>query len=81
MLNVGRRHLNESQRAMAAAKLANLANGQRKTASPIGEAATQSEAAALLNVGKRTVERAREVTDHGAPGRGWGHIWGHCRIL
>jgi len=81
MLNVGRRHLNESQRAMAAAKLANLANGQRKTASPIGEAVLRCPFARFANFAAATVERAREVTDHGAPGRGWGHIWGHCRIL
>ncbi len=65
-LNLHRRHLSESQRAMVAAKLANLDNGQR--ASPIGEGAvTQQSAADMLNVGKRTVERAREVIEGGAP--------------
>jgi len=59
-LNLHRRHLSESQRAMVAAKLANLENGQR--ASPIGEGSvTQAAAAEMLNVGKRSVERAREV--------------------
>lgn len=69
-LNLHRRHLNESQRAMVAGRLANLGDGQRKAPSPIGEpqsAVTQGEAASLLNVGKRSVERAREVIDHGAP--------------
>lgn len=69
-LNLHRRHLNESQRAMVAGRLANLGDGQRKVPSPIGEpqsAVTQGEAAAMLNVGKRSVERAREVIDNGAP--------------
>jgi len=49
---------------MVAGRLANLGDGQRKVPSPIGEpqsAVTQGEAAAMLNVGKRSVERAREV--------------------
>jgi hypothetical protein len=53
---------------MVAGKLANLRDGQRKSASPIGEGAlSQSDAAALLNVGKRSVERAREVLERGIP--------------
>lgn len=52
---------------MVAAKLANLEQGARRDLSPIGEKLSQSEAASMLNVGKRSVERAREVTDHGAP--------------
>lgn len=66
-LNLHRRHLSESQRAMVAARLATLQDGQRKSASPIGEAVSQSEAASMLNVGKRSVERAREVLEDGAP--------------
>jgi hypothetical protein len=58
--------LDESQRAIAAARLATLGVG-RPTISPIGEIKTQTAAAALLNVGKRSVERAREVLDEGAP--------------
>src|SRR5262249_54845849 len=66
--NLRRRHLKESQRAVVAAKLATLQDGQRKSASPIGEGAlSQAEAADLLNVAKRSVERAREVLDQGAP--------------
>jgi N6-adenosine-specific RNA methylase IME4 len=67
-LNLKRRHLNESQRAMVADRIATLRDGQRKAGSPIGEpAVTQQEAAELLNVGKRSVERAREVRESGAP--------------
>ena len=67
-LNLRRRHLDESQRAMVAARLANLRDGQRKTASPIGErAVSQADAAKMLTVGKRSVERAVEVRDQGAP--------------
>lgn len=67
-LNLHRRHLDESQRALVAARIANLADGQRKSASPIGEArVSQQDAAELLNVGKRSVERAKDVIDRGAP--------------
>jgi N6-adenosine-specific RNA methylase IME4 len=65
-LNLKRRHLDESQRAMVAAKLATLRQGARTDLSPIGEM-SQQQAADLLNVGKRSVERAAEVRDHGAP--------------
>src|SRR5262249_32152266 len=67
-INLRRRHLDESQRAVVAAKLATLKDGQRKSASPIGEPAlSQAEAADLLNVGKRSVERAREALAQGPP--------------
>jgi len=86
-MNVRRRQLNESQRAIVAAKLAVLKQGRkplcrgRDTAqvvackaglkAPIGafnrETAdmTISQASKLLNVGCRSVERAREVLEHG----------------
>lgn len=63
--NLKRRHLSESQRAMVAAKLATLKRGDNQH-SPIGET-SQARAAELLNVGKRSVERAADVRDHGAP--------------
>ncbi|MFI0377350.1 MAG: hypothetical protein ACH255_11865 [Candidatus Thiodiazotropha sp.] len=64
-LNLHRIHLNESQRAMVAAKIANLEKGSNQH-SPIGAGKTQAEAAELLNVGKRSVERAKAVTTEGA---------------
>lgn len=64
-MNLHRRHLDESQRAMVAAKVANLKNGQR--ASQICEAVTQQQAANMVNVSKRSVESAVKVHNHGAP--------------
>src|SRR5262245_66469437 len=60
-LNLRRRHLDESQRAMVAAKLATLKLGdnQHSEGLPIGRSSE------LLNVGERTVARAREVQEHG----------------
>ena len=64
-LNLRRRHLDESQRSMVAAKLATLKRGDNQH-SPIGET-SQAKAAELLNVGKRSVERAAAVRDRGVP--------------
>jgi N6-adenosine-specific RNA methylase IME4 len=62
-LNLRRRHLDESQRAMVAAKLATLRAGdnQHSEGLPIGRSSE------LLNVGERSVARAREVHEHGTP--------------
>ena len=51
---------------MVAAKIANLEHGQRQTGQ-LAVVPTQEQAAALLNVGERSVRRAREVLDDGAP--------------
>jgi N6-adenosine-specific RNA methylase IME4 len=61
--NLRRRHLDESQRAMVAAKLATLKLGdnQHSEGLPIGRGSE------LLNVGERTVARAREIQEFGAP--------------
>jgi N6-adenosine-specific RNA methylase IME4 len=66
--NVVRRHLNESQRAMVAARLATLRDGQRldRQGAQIC-AATQAQAATRLNVSRRLVQNARKVLDHGIP--------------
>jgi N6-adenosine-specific RNA methylase IME4/ParB-like chromosome segregation protein Spo0J len=62
-LNLHRRHLNESQRSMVAAKLAKMPIGanQHSEGLPIGRAS------ALLNVGERSIARAKEVQEDGAP--------------
>lgn len=76
-LNLHRRHLTESQRAMVAAKLANMTNS---VAGKIGAAAqgkasanlqtppvSQSDAAKLLNVSTRTVAAAAKVKEGAVP--------------
>ena len=63
-LNLHRRHLSESQRAMVAAKLANMRQGERTDISSI-ELMSQEDAADLLNVGVSSVKRAKTVQDQG----------------
>jgi ParB-like chromosome segregation protein Spo0J len=65
-INLHRRHLNASQRAMVAAKLATFTHGGDRSKAPIG-GLTDAEAAKLLNVGERSVERARQVLAKGDP--------------
>lgn len=55
-LNLRRRHLDASQRAMVAASIP-----------PIGGHVSAEQAAELMNVGQRTVERAKKVIEHGVP--------------
>ncbi len=64
-LNLHRRHLSESQRAMVAANIVTMKQGSNQH-SPIGET-SQAKAAELLNVGKRSVERAAQVRAEGTP--------------
>jgi hypothetical protein len=64
-LNLHRRHLNESQRAMVAEALSTMTEGRPKTASI--DAVSQDEAAKLLNVSRKSVQRAREVRKKGTP--------------
>jgi N6-adenosine-specific RNA methylase IME4 len=68
--NLKRRHLNESQRAMVAAKLANLKHGgdrsDQAANSPVAPV-TQSTAAKMLNVGDRSVRDAVVVKGKAAP--------------
>ncbi len=55
--NLHRRHLTDDQRAFAAAKIATMKQGARTDLSPIGEK-SQADAADMMDVSKRKVERA-----------------------
>ena len=66
--NLSRRHLDESQRAMIAGKIANmkLGSNQYTKGPPIGGGKVSvNDAAKKLNVGARSVERAKKVLDTG----------------
>ena len=65
--NIARRHLDESQRAMCAARLATMGKGQPSKSNASIEALSQPEAAALLNVSRPSVQRAAQVIANGAP--------------
>src|SRR6516164_8735872 len=62
-LNLRRRHLDESQRAMVAAKLAKLRLGDNQHS----EGSSIEGASRLLNVGHASVERAKTVQRAGTP--------------
>jgi hypothetical protein len=64
-LNLHRRHLSESQRAMVAAKIATLDVGSNQHASI--EAPSQADAAKMLNVGRASVQRAKRVLTFAPP--------------
>ena len=69
-LNLHRRQLNDGQRAMVAADVAKLRKGQRKTSDPqtcAPDAVTQAEAAKLLNVSTRNLQKARKVKTTASP--------------
>ena len=74
-LNLHRRHLTESQRAMVAAHLAQRSPGnrtgnnqhERKAANLPDSSLTQPQAAQLLNVSERSVRHAVEIKNAGAP--------------
>jgi len=58
-LNLTRRHLSESQRAMIAASIANMRQGEKKDdLKPANLRISQPEAAQLLNVSRRTIQHA-----------------------
>lgn len=67
-LNLHRRHLDESQRGMVAARIANMRQGER-TDIPSGNSqkVSQSDAASMLNVSDWTVSQAKKVQDQGSP--------------
>ena len=65
--NLNRRHLNESQRAMIAARLAVLPSHRPdKESRPIG-LLSQPDAAKRFNVSSRNVKRARVLLEQAAP--------------
>jgi DNA modification methylase len=61
-LNLNRRHLNESQRAMVAAEIANLQRGRPQENGSI-ELITQRQAADLVNSSPASIKRARQVLE------------------
>jgi hypothetical protein len=65
-MNLHRRHLNESQRAMIAEKIAPMSKG-RPTVNAGIPAFSQTEAAEALNVGRESVQFARKVRRDGVP--------------
>ncbi len=65
-LNLRRRHLTESQRAMAAAKLVSWARGENQHTSGSANLPTH-KAAEMLKVSPRSVSTARAVRDKGTP--------------
>jgi ParB-like chromosome segregation protein Spo0J len=68
-LNLKRRHLDTSQRAMVAAALAKLPHGGDRRSDQAANLPleTQSAAASLLNVGERSVRAAKTVIEEGVP--------------
>lgn len=67
--NLHRRQLHQSQRAIVAARMATLKNGQIGNGRKVGPqncGATSEDAAKLLNVSKRSVETAKYVLEHGS---------------
>src|SRR5262245_54550106 len=66
-MNVRRRHLDESQRGMVAARLATMRQGERTDLPSIEGRLSQADVAALLHVGVATVERAKKVQRDAAP--------------
>jgi hypothetical protein len=67
-LNLNRRHLDTSQRAMVAAKIATLEIGANQhRVGKFADPPTQAAAAKMMNVSERSVRNAKSVIDSGAP--------------
>jgi N6-adenosine-specific RNA methylase IME4 len=69
--NIKRRHLDESQRAMIAARLANMSEGRpwpsKDNSANLPSCVSQRRAGELVNVSTRSVTNASVVLDRGAP--------------
>ena len=65
--NLHRRHLNESQRAMIAARIATIPHGGVRQVGNAAEGTTQGEAAQRLRVSKRSTTKAKLVISDGTP--------------
>lgn len=67
--NLHRRHLNESQRAMVAAKIATLKPGNvaAQRGGEISPPQSIAQAASLLNIGRDSVKSGKTVLAHGTP--------------
>lgn len=63
-LNLHRRHLSESQRALVAARIATLQQGEKKDNAQ-NCALSQSDAAEMLNISRRSVQHAAKVLRDG----------------
>src|SRR5262245_41459591 len=66
-MNLQRRHLDESQRAMIAARLATMRQGARTDLVEISTKLSQAQAAGLVHVSRETVVAAKKVLQDGAP--------------
>jgi N6-adenosine-specific RNA methylase IME4 len=62
--NLARRHLDESQRSMVAARIADMKEGRPSETAPIGTV-SQEDAGQKLNVSRRSVGRAKKVLNSG----------------
>ena len=64
--NLHRRQLKQSQRAMVAAKMANLTEGRPSKETPQNCGVSTADAAAALSVSSRATETAKHVLAHGS---------------
>lgn len=65
--NLHRRHMTESQRAMAAADIAKMGRGRPESNGVHAPHLTTTQAAGLLHVSPETVKDAKSVQTHGVP--------------
>ena len=67
-LNLHRRHLSESQRAMCASRVATMRQGARTDLEPRANLpeVSAADAASMFSVSERSVKSARAVRDHGS---------------